>query len=580
MLFPLLAVSQFRSLSANLSSSSYYKAGAIQTFDFSFNLQSQDNEFCDSLAITFPAGVQIIQAPHQFTYKQGSQQPAELLRLSSVGTHILSYGDNDNIKGGIETGSYHFHIQVLFPSNLVGQQKLHWYISGDENGSAPHEFQDSTSVSPLPQQPDLSIATSLQYPFSSAPESMFDTLRLVAQIENRGNSYSTSNQILVNHVEQSNLVSETFGFNLGFQEIDTYTFPEPFDVTIGIQTFRVQLFETTDFDLTNNRDTLQIEVTDTVYAVTYPKNLAPLPHYIDVDAIGQIMAFPEKDTLTSLTVHMLSPAQGDALAVEVFEWTNNEVGSFLFRSNEITVPTSFPGFYNFKLPDLEFAANDSFFIALDLTQAPNSLPAMGKASFLQPSDRFFIQNEWIPSDSLLIFNHLNVLYNVGDVAPYCQSSFDYTYQSGLDILFESNTTQFTYNWSVNGLTSGVGNTFLFEFPAEGIYEVCLQSTDSSCTSSYCEQVNVQFNGTPESNFSHGINLFPNPAADQITIESSAAIPVYRLAIFDATGKKVYGKVINTQQTSCDISSLSPGVYVVQIFSEKSSVYTKRLILTR
>lgn len=579
LLFPFLAASQSRSLSANLANSSYYKAGVVQTFDLSLTLQSQDNEFCDSLAIAFPAGTQIMHAPNQFSYNQGSQQPAELLSLASLGTNILSYGDNDNIKGGIETGTYHFQIEVLFPSNLVGQQKLHWYFSGDESGNSPHEFFDSTFVSQLPAQPDLSIETALQYPYSAVPEIAFDSIRLVAQIENKGSAYSASNQILVNHLEQSNLVSETFAFNLNFQENERYTFSEPFDVNQGIQTFRAQLFENTDFDLANNRDTLQIEITDTVYAVTFPIDLAPLPDYIEVDAIGQIMSFPEDDTLTSLTVHLLSPVQGDALSVEVFEWTNGSVGSFLFRSNEITIPTSFPGFYNFKLPNLAFASDDSFLVALDLTQATNSQPAMGKASFLQPSDRFFIHNEWVTTDSLFISSHLNVLYNVGDVAPYCESIFDYTYQGDLEILFESNTTPFTYNWSVNGLIAGVGNTFLFEFPTEGIYEVCLQTIDSACTSTYCEQVNVQFNSTTESKLNHGINFFPNPASQQITIECIPGYQADRLEIFNATGKKVCEKSIDTQQTTCDISALSPGVYFFKIFSEGAPVYKRDFSFT-
>jgi len=72
--------------------------------------------------------------------------------------------------------------------------------------------------------------------------------------------------------------------------------------------------------------------------------------------------------------------------------------------------------------------------------------------------------------------------------------------------------------------------------------------------------------------SQAITFYPNPVTNYLTIDS--AIPLVKIEIYSVIGKKV--KEVNSNFESILTSSLSNGIYIVRMFSEKGLI-TKRLI---
>lgn len=68
-----------------------------------------------------------------------------------------------------------------------------------------------------------------------------------------------------------------------------------------------------------------------------------------------------------------------------------------------------------------------------------------------------------------------------------------------------------------------------------------------------------------------ISIYPNPASDLLTIESSSKINNVR--IFDITGKEV----LNTNNTSIDISKLKRGVYALKVSLDNNETNVSRFI---
>ncbi|MGJ8593416.1 MAG: endonuclease [Aquaticitalea sp.] len=80
-------------------------------------------------------------------------------------------------------------------------------------------------------------------------------------------------------------------------------------------------------------------------------------------------------------------------------------------------------------------------------------------------------------------------------------------------------------------------------------------------------------GVEDFNFSN-VKMFPNPAKDNyVTIESNETISA---EVFDILGKKVLAQTVSQNQKQINISTLSKGMYLVKLKSDRGSI-TKKLI---
>ena len=81
----------------------------------------------------------------------------------------------------------------------------------------------------------------------------------------------------------------------------------------------------------------------------------------------------------------------------------------------------------------------------------------------------------------------------------------------------------------------------------------------------------------KASFEDAINIYPNPAKDNITITNNGSDTIDQITIYNALGAIVYQA--NTTQNSIDTSNFKTGVYLVQLLSDKKSL-TKKLIIRK
>lgn len=73
----------------------------------------------------------------------------------------------------------------------------------------------------------------------------------------------------------------------------------------------------------------------------------------------------------------------------------------------------------------------------------------------------------------------------------------------------------------------------------------------------------------------GIRLYPNPVDDKLNFETINSLMINQIEIYDVVGKRVLSTTINNN--SIDISTLTPGVYMVKAYSESGNAVTKKII---
>src|SRR5690606_33617659 len=77
-------------------------------------------------------------------------------------------------------------------------------------------------------------------------------------------------------------------------------------------------------------------------------------------------------------------------------------------------------------------------------------------------------------------------------------------------------------------------------------------------------------------YNDSVSVSPNPTSDFLYfISSESNISIDKVEIYDTIGKRVFASELNNN--SIDISNLTPGVYMVKIYSEDGGYVTKKII---
>ena len=75
-----------------------------------------------------------------------------------------------------------------------------------------------------------------------------------------------------------------------------------------------------------------------------------------------------------------------------------------------------------------------------------------------------------------------------------------------------------------------------------------------------------------------ISVYPNPTTGILNINLSGVLET-ELILYTITGQKIFRKTINTKTTTIDLSSLSNGVYYLQL-KNGNGVDTKKIIFNK
>jgi hypothetical protein len=132
----------------------------------------------------------------------------------------------------------------------------------------------------------------------------------------------------------------------------------------------------------------------------------------------------------------------------------------------------------------------------------------------------------------------------------------------------------------NGVTSNVTNPVI-SYNAGGIYNICMTSTDSFCTSdTFCREVTVLIPvGIQQETKNISVNVFPNPvmqgAEINISIEPASS---YSVRIIDIFGRVIKEEDHNTSEMVIDRNLFSPGIYSVAIMKQNEVVSVRKMIV--
>jgi len=167
----------------------------------------------------------------------------------------------------------------------------------------------------------------------------------------------------------------------------------------------------------------------------------------------------------------------------------------------------------------------------------------------------------------------NGMHGVDSLCPDPIADFSYT--ASFFTMFVTNTSiatgQTTYFWDF-----GDGNTSTLETPVHvyssvGPYDVCLTVVDSCGTDTHCD-VFYGFISIEEEPFLPHLNVYPNPASNEITINHLEVHGSYSISLLDALGKLVLTQNCSgVEQYNLTISNLENGYYFVRVQSGDQSV---------
>jgi len=144
--------------------------------------------------------------------------------------------------------------------------------------------------------------------------------------------------------------------------------------------------------------------------------------------------------------------------------------------------------------------------------------------------------------------------------------------------FEKNAASYVWDFGDSSYSnlSHVQHSYL----KEGNYLVCLTITDwSNCSSIKCDQITVIENSMVENSVDEEIELFPNPAAEQIFLKIKNIDHIeIRFRILTMEGKELISSTFLTSKPiMLDIKSLKKGIYLTEIVVG-DRMYLKKLIV--
>ena len=126
----------------------------------------------------------------------------------------------------------------------------------------------------------------------------------------------------------------------------------------------------------------------------------------------------------------------------------------------------------------------------------------------------------------------------------------------------------------------------------GFYNICLSITDSDgCSGTFCYNdfhilrttnymiyVNVippVITGVNEPNLpDEGITIYPNPAKDELIVNSSNLPANKIITIYDVLGKIIYTVKTNSKQETINCKPFPSGIYILQMKTENGAVVKK------
>ena len=77
-----------------------------------------------------------------------------------------------------------------------------------------------------------------------------------------------------------------------------------------------------------------------------------------------------------------------------------------------------------------------------------------------------------------------------------------------------------------------------------------------------------------------IKIYPNPASDHLTVETSQDVKNGIVEIYNINGQKMSEQVITDNNTTLNTSNLSTAVYIIKTLSENKTIDVRKITISR
>jgi PKD repeat protein len=143
----------------------------------------------------------------------------------------------------------------------------------------------------------------------------------------------------------------------------------------------------------------------------------------------------------------------------------------------------------------------------------------------------------------------------------------YTTGTGTTVSFTyTGTTQLdSVTWDFGDGSNGTGNSVNHTYSVAGTYTVCATAYNSCGMAIHCETFNTSGVGIGQTPSLANINVYPNPASQDITVENT--LPGTTMEIYSVVGSLMLQTALQSNREKLDISDLSTGIYMIR-FTDK------------
>lgn len=167
-------------------------------------------------------------------------------------------------------------------------------------------------------------------------------------------------------------------------------------------------------------------------------------------------------------------------------------------------------------------------------------------------------------------------------------NFTVTSAGGRDVLTLFLDTAGVELWILTG--GGIGDEYVRSVSAGGGYVfvagmnnanavlIPFSITNSGANDAFVARIKYSEVGIAESESGHTISLVPNPVTSELTFVSEAGFHQAVINIYDAAGKIVFTRTMNSENRfSVDVSLFAPGLYTAIIQNNEGEIYSERFI---
>lgn len=144
----------------------------------------------------------------------------------------------------------------------------------------------------------------------------------------------------------------------------------------------------------------------------------------------------------------------------------------------------------------------------------------------------------------------------------------------------------SYTWNFGDNTTSTDANPVHNYASAGTYTVTLTATNGGCSATYSFDVVITVASIEENTLFSGVSVFPNPAADNVTIQmTSATATNVALTVIDNSGKQVAATqqvVINEGKNAIElpVTHLQNGWYYVSMIAENGATRTIKLAVQK